>query len=470
MNKDQLVSQHLIDNVLFLSIFNTEFLAAIRSAVPLELFSSIAAEKVANVCFSFFDNFGKAPDKHFGEEYTRAIRGLPETERKICIDYAERLQGVKAPTASYILSRIHDFVRGRTLENTAINIALLVKKGKYGAAETLMYNALRSGVGKENVGIDLTREESPWIRWEKQTDPLSSTGWKLIDRRIGGLYRGRVVVVMGKFKGMKSWSLINIGKEALRRGLTVVHISHENSAEEVEQRYYRIIGSLTKSKNGNIKLPSRLWQGGVRTQYELKEKPVFFSSILDAPTVKKVQRTIRRFGGRLFIKKYPMGSASMVDISRYLDYLERFEKTVPDIIINDYADIQAPIDPKKDLRNQINETYIWHKRIADERNASVITASQMVRDAVEKRKTSLTDFAEDIRKVANVDEAYSINQPTKWEKERFARVALLVARESSTVGVDSIFGTNLDAGQVVEWEAEPRDWWDYIDRMGKEEN
>jgi hypothetical protein len=118
----------------------------------------------------------------------------------------------------------------------------------------------------------------------------------------------------------------------------------------------------------------------------------------------------------------------------------------------------APIDGQKSPRDQINETYIWHKRIADERNILVVTASQGTREALERPRFSLRDFAEDIRKVANCDMAFGLCQSRQQNEDSVGRFVLMASRDTEMVGVESVFGMALDIGQFIVWEANPADY------------
>lgn len=449
-DKREPVTQHLVDSVLHLLINDTSFLSAINGLVPEEFFPCVLSERIAGLCFRYFDAFRQAPGSHYDDELARVLGTLRDDDRERMLDLSERLVALPPPDPQYVLSRINDFMRSRELERAAIDVARLVDQGSYTEAEIRMSEALSAGVERENIGLNYFSDPNPMVRRFNEGQPVMGTGWDLLDKKIGGFHRQRFVIVLGKYKGKKSWVLINMARAALVRGLTVVHITHEMTAAETEARYDRMFGSLVSREDLN---PVKMcFWNHKKGRFESFSEPR--PTIYNASAVLKARRAMRGYGGKLIIRKYPMGACTMLEVSRYLNYLERFENIVPDVLINDYADIMAPIDSKQQTRDAINESYIFHKRLADERDMVVITATQARRESLDRPKFSIKDVAEDIRKVANCDLAIGVSaleDATGMEK---ARCVLLASRDSGHVGADFHFGMCLDLGQVVTWERE----------------
>lgn len=462
------ITRHLIDSVLYLLISDTDFLGAVRGLIPTEFFGSIWGERIARLCYSYFENFRKAPREHFQDEFSRLLKQVDKDDHEMVIEFATRITSVQEPNKEYIYSRLNDFIRSRELEMTAIDVAKLVQRGQYSEAELRMHKALRSGIERRNIGLDYLRNIDFGARRLSKIEPLVSTGWKVLDRKIGGLHRGRFLVFIGKYKGRKTWAMVNLGRSALLRGLTVVHISHEMGEDEMEIRYDQALGSLIHDPSQTeisdfTEVEIKRWDSLER---RFKSDFIKRPTIYNANAVTEARRIISRFGGRLIIKKYPMGSASMIEVDRYLRYLEQFEGVVPDVLINDYADIMAPIDSRKDGRDQINDSYIYHKRIADERNILVVTGSQATRDSLNKKKFSMKDFAEDIRKVANSDLSIGICQTDDQEELGISQAVVVFSRNAKNVGAEAYFGSCLELGQMVCWEADAKDFREQISSGG----
>jgi len=458
MTRRQPLTQHLTDSILYLLITDKDFLGIARQVVPLELFQSRLVERIAGLCYAYFDQFNSAPRGHFQDEFARIAKNIPAEDRDLSVDYAQRLQEMQPPEKDYVFSQLHNFIRSRRLEQSAMEVARAVESGNLDAAERSMLEALKSGVPTFESGLDYMNDKTPMLRRDQNKGALTSTGISLIDRSLGGgLFRMNFCVILGKQKGFKTWALLKIGVESCRRGLKVAHISHECTAEEMEVRYDQAFGSLHAERTNDgipIKGPFEI------TVERYDEKKGFYKdkivrpSVWDASAVKRARGAIRRFGGGLWIKKYPMGSASMRDVYAWLDYMERFHGVVFDVILNDYADIMAPMKESDQTRDAVNQTYIWHKRLADERNCLVVTASQSTRNAIGKDTFSQKDFAEDIRKLGNLDTCMAIAQNLMEEKEGRSNAILLASRSHKAWGRVQ-FGRALEIGQAVTWERYP---------------
>jgi replicative DNA helicase len=274
------------------------------------------------------------------------------------------------------------------------------------------------------------------------------TGFPIIDKRLTrGIRRTDFICILGGAKGKKSWACIYLGREALLCGLKVLHITHENSAEDTEMRYDMMLGGLTSDKEkSNVEIENIDDEGNI-----VGTEIVGVKSVWDLSQVTKVRRRVRRFGGELIIKKYPMGSCTIEEIRRYLDYLEMYEGFIPDVVINDY--VEAMKLPKANERREaINEVYIQSKGLADERKIAMITVSQTNRAALRKKIPDQKDFAEDIRKLANVDLVLAEGQ-TKQQSIMKRMQMWVLANRHGPMDFGCVFATNLDIGQlcVASW-------------------
>jgi hypothetical protein len=228
-------------------------------------------------------------------------------------------------------------------------------------------------------------------------------------------------------------------------GLKVLYITHELTAEEVEMRTDMMLGGyVSKKEPQSVTIVETNENGEIVAKNEKIADTIF-----NLPKVKFTRKLAKRFKGQLIIKKYPMGSCTMGELNRYLDYLEVYEDFIPDVLINDYADIMnLSLSESSSTRDRLNQTYIEHKRIADERNILVITPSQTTREAIEKVNLSRKDFAEDIRKLANVDMVVALSQSDEMAKEDRMKIHILASR-SDDDRFGCIISQNIKIGQVV---------------------
>jgi hypothetical protein len=373
----------------------------------------------------------------------QSLIGIEEKKKEIVFGFVDRISQMRPPNTDYVVSRLNEYVKTREFEHAALEFVRLVDRKQFKQAELIMYNALRAGVERENIGLDYFKDlnfESR--RLHKQA--IMRLGLKHFDI-YRQFHRKELVCVLGGMKGKKSWAGHHFGVQALMHGLNVLHISHENSEEECEERYDRMAGAIANDKFEFDPVTIRFYDEEHQTlASEKRMRPC----IKDSAARTEARRLLQKFGGRLIIKKYPMYFADMREVERHMDYLETFEGFVPDLLINDYPDVQKPLDGKKVTRDQVNETYMYNKRLVDERNMLGLVFSQATRAAIRAKRLTRKDFAEDIRKLANVDTAIGVCQTDAQAKMDIATLFVIAAR----VGVEDVgcgIVMNLDIGQFA---------------------
>jgi archaellum biogenesis ATPase FlaH len=396
------------------------------------------------LCYAYFDQFGEAPGIHFRDEVTRFLKDRSPADADLFMTYLERLQEIDLPNQAYIISRINRFIQAREIQAGAVELARLAKEGEFDRSRELMQKLLKAGIVSEEVGLKLFENKYPtYLQETGANEKLIGFGLDPIDRRIPrGICRTDFVCLLGGYKGKKSFGCVHLGVQGLFNGKKVLHISHELSMEETEKRYDAAIGGLVLDSDvmvgkAEIEIPEPFGEPGVVEEYER-------AAVGDWEAVKLARRRFKRLGGKLIIRKYPMSQCTMSEIERYLDYLESFEGFVPDIVINDYPEKMRVPDGER--RDKINDIYMNMKGIADERKCAMITVSQATREALRKHKMTQKDFAEDIRKLGNVDYVLAISQ-TDEMAEQNRMMAWVMANRTGAMDFGCKFSQNLGIGQ-----------------------
>jgi len=453
MRKSGAVDQRIQDFFILLAIKDTKFLKSARQTVKTSYFGSWVTQELVQICYSFFDQFGEAPGIHFRDEIIRHLGTKTTEDADLFMTYLERIQEIDPPNQAYVISRINKFVQAREMEIGAVELARKAKEGDFDTCRELMQKMLKVGIVEEEVGLDYFKSTLPsYLRANRSNEKLIGLGMAPLDALFPrGLCRTDFLCLLGGFKGAKSFGCIYFGQLALLSGLRVLHVTHELSLEDTEKRYDMGFGGLIgetdrKSDSVNIEIPNI---DGSRGILETIERP----SVADYGAVSDTRRKIRRLGGSLIIKKYPMGQCTMGEIERYLDYLETFNGFVPDVFINDY--IEKMKVPGGERRDAINDMYMQMKGIADERKLLSITVSQATREALQKHKLSQKDFAEDIRKLGNVDLVLAISQ-TEAMAQQDRRLLWMLANRNGAMDYGAVFTTNLKIGQFK------IDCWPYV--------
>jgi len=445
---ETVVNQHLQDCFVYLAITDTKFLQIARNSVKEKYFSSEIIENIIRLCYFYYDLTKEAPKDHLHDELVRFLQDKSDDQKELYLSYLEKIQRMDPPNKDYIISRINKFIQAREFEGAAIKFVRLVEQGKFQEGRQLMQHALRAGIVQEEVGIKYLEEETPVYYNEEVSGRkgiIIPTGFSVIDNVIKGFRRKEFVCVFAGYKVGKTWAGVHFGTLGLLHGRKVLHISHEESAENLDMRYDMNLGSFVSSEHPEVISFCEYNSEGqpIRT-YELERDTVF-----DLDNIRKIRKKITRFGGRLIIKKYPMGACTIGEVERYLDYLETYEGFTPDVLINDYIEKMKLLPESDQRRDRINQAYIDHKRIADERNIVVITASQIKGQSLERKIVSQRESAaEDMRKLGNVDVGLLLSQTRAQERNNRMQVFVLVNR-SGEQSFGCVVSKNLRVGQLA---------------------
>jgi len=203
----------------------------------------------------------------------------------------------------------------------------------------------------------------------------------------GGLGGGELGVIMAPTGGGKSFWLINLGFGALQHGIDVVHYTFELSETNIGRRYdARITG-----------IPIR----------EIVERP------------EEVQNNLKEFkGGRLFIKEYPVKTATINTIKFHIGRL-RSTGFNPGVIIVDYADLMRSRKGYEQKRFELESIYEDLRSFSQELKIPIWTASQTNRGGFGEELITLDKMGEAIAKAQIADFIASFSR-TIEEKEKGA--------------------------------------------------
>ena len=456
----QELTKNIQNNIIAHSIISKEFLKKVRHVLKPEHISSAIARTALETVYHFYDSYGDAPKNAMYEEFSIRIERKEDAEKELHLQYIYKIAESSPPNEDYILSKINKFVRQREIEASLVKAAQELAKDADDSiekAEGILHDALKSGIKEINLGIDFFALKTPTYYFKQREAKLCNLGVPIIDNAIGGIKKGKLLMALGGYKAGKTWFCIHTARMALMRGLKVLHISHEMDIDEIEQRYDMSFGASVSDEDGKeVEIVMRDDTGGVVVE---KSGIDLRPSIYDAKENRAGRRTMQGFGGQLRIQKYPMGTCSMEDIDNLLDNLSEHEDFVPDLIINDYVEImQLPLGSSVPARDRINQAYIEHKRICDERKITILTVSQITRSALRKGKITQQDLAEDIRKLGNVDIAFGLSCTTKQAKKNIFRLNVL-ANRSGAMDVEAMVSRNLQIGQLVcqSWEPTKED-------------
>lgn len=221
---------------------------------------------------------------------------------------------------------------------------------------------------------------------------------KYTDRGFGP---GELIVVLAPPERGKTLCLVNFGVAGLAQGKTVGYITLELGERMIARRFdLRISG---------------------RPLNVLRDDPL---------RIKNPLRALRKTGCDLVIKDFSAIGPQINDIRSFIvNYQNRMRKNF-DILIVDYADLINPTHIHKQERFGIKEVYTDLRRIANELQIPIITASQANRKSVDKKVITMEDFAEDFQKAAIADIVLALCQTPEELEEELCRI--FIAKNRST--------------------------------------
>jgi len=274
----------------------------------------------------------------------------------------------------YVKEQSVEFCRNQSIKNAILDSVSLLEQGKYDTIKKKIDDAMKSGQSQD-IGHDYKTMID--VRYEDTIRNVVSNGWKVIDDVTqGGFGKGELVMFAAPPGIGKSWSLINIGVNAMKQGKTVAHYTLELNEGYVGQRYDAV---LTGIPVANLKFNRE-----------------------------EVDKMVKSVKGDLIVKYYPTKTASVTSLRAHLDRMILQGKR-PDVVIVDYADLLR--GPSKEKRHEELEEIIEDLRgMAGEYEVPIYTASQINRSGAEDDIITGTKIAGSFSKMMTADFVISLSR------------------------------------------------------------
>ena len=282
----------------------------------------------------------------------------------------------------FVKDKTLDFCKKQAMKEALEKAVELIATDNIDSVVDLMKNALAAGT-PASIGHDFFEDtEARFTKTRRVTCP---TGLSQIDAPEilnGGLGRGELGVIVAPTGVGKSHFLVQIGAEALRVGKNVVHYTFELSETSVGLRYD---SNLCSIPSGDV--------------IDRKDEVLDFYK----------QNQL----GRLIIKEYPTGAASVQTLRNHIEKL-LLKSFVPSIIIIDYADIMKSSRKFDSLRHELKLVYEELRNLSMDLNLPLWTASQSNREGSNADVVGLENMSEAYGKAMVADVVLSISRkPTE---------------------------------------------------------
>ena len=186
---------------------------------------------------------------------------------------------LEASDLDFVKEESLKFCKNQKLKRAILESVDMLKAGEFDSIKTKIDEAMKAGSDR-SVGHEYN--DSIDARYEKSVRDVVPTNWEVInDLADGGLGKGELGVFVAPAGIGKSWALINVGAEAIRKGLKVIHYTLELNESYVGLRYDSVFSGI----------------GAQNLKYHLEDVKKVVSkykhnSIIDAITL-KIKRGMR---------------------------------------------------------------------------------------------------------------------------------------------------------------------------------
>ena len=430
-------------------IVSDQFLSELAPVIRVQSLQAGYTRQLASWILEYYQQFKKAPGRNIQEVYRIKAKSLDEAD-------ADNM-------AQFLRNLSEDYTKAADIHNVAFEVSQAILYLKQRALELLgeqLQTDLASG--------DILAAENHVATWNRVVQP-SGEGVSILrdydkvqqaffdEEETLFTFPGDLGKVCGKFnrgdfgsflapmKRGKTWWLWYVAETAIHANCKVVYFTLEMTWKQMVRRAWQSLIASPKD-GGKIRMP-KFVESGDKWVVEVEEET---RDPLNVADIQRTQKAIRRMvrGGDVQIISVPSYSATVEDLDVMLDNLFHYEQFVPDVIVFDYADIILPSKGQADYRHQLDAIWKKLRRMAQQRNALVFTASQAEKSSF---KTDIKEghVAEDIRKLAHVTHMLALNQ-SKEERDRgIMRVSQLAVREGRTSSQQAVVLQCLDVGRPV---------------------
>ena len=321
---------------------NKKFLLNIRDVVTPDYFDNQAHQWLVETITKYFDKWHATPTLDILHIEVKKIEN--EVLKTTVVEQLKEAYKTSNEDADYVEAEFSNFCKNQQLKKALLTSVDLLQSGMYDDIRALVDNALKAGMDK-NLGHEYEKDVEDRYR-EEYRNPIA-TPWPVINGLLqGGLGGGDLGLIFGGPGGGKSWSLVALGAAAVQAGFNVNHYTLELSEAYVGKRYDACFTNIP-----------------VNTIQEHR---------------KNVESVVSNLSGKLVIKEYPMGKATISTIESHIQKCRDLDQS-PDLILIDYIDLLRADRSSKERKEEIDDVYMATKGLARELNLPIWSVSQVNR-------------------------------------------------------------------------------------------
>lgn len=288
-------------------------------------------------------------------------------------DFAARIKSTPLNgDRPFIQDNSLEFCKRQKLVQAVSKMLNQIEGKKYDQLAGTLREALDKGSPRDH-GHDYAEEID--VRAEKSVREPIPTGWKVLDKYLGGGWERKTITTFIAPTGAgKTMALVNCSAALVAQGYNVLYVTLEMADYKIGLRHDSWFSGL--SIDDSSKVESR----------------------------EKVKSAIKeRAKGRLIIKEWPTKKATVETIRSHIQRLIQTKEFVPDAIVLDYPDLMRPARSYGEKRHELEGNYEELRGLAQELNCIMIVADQTNRGGLDEELVTISNIAEAYAKATVCD-------------------------------------------------------------------
>ena len=381
-----------------------EFLVNIHDIISEEYFENQAQKWAIKEVLNYYDKYHTTPSLDILKVELQKV-----DNEVLQISIKEQLKQAFVTSdddLEYVQEEFTNFCKNQQLKKALMSSVDLLKAGDFDGIRFIVDNALKAGQDK-NIGHEYAKDiESRYRENSRETVP---TPWPRINDLLqGGLGNGDFGLIFGNPGGGKSWSLVSLGGHAVKMGYTVLHYTLELGEDYVGKRYDAFFTKIPVNK-------------------------------VDAHK-DQVAELIPQLPGKLIIKEYPTGKATVSTIESHIAKATSMGSK-PDLVIIDYVDLLSSRKTNRERKDEIDDIYTSTKGLARQLDIPIWSVSQVNRAGANDNVIQGDKAAGSYDKIMITDFCMSLSRKKEDKVNNTGRFHLMKNR----YGMDGItFGIEAD--------------------------
>jgi len=400
----------------YLLLFDPGFSEQVTNGIDPSLFHNVHYKEIASAfCLLVSQRNGMVPTyasiapilkKRLTGKTPSAKKEIIKSALQIALKMKKHMKFPSDADIKTVQNELGSFISHRNLQAALLESVDLLDEGKFEEIQELISHAAKSGEMSvvDDPGLEYTniKERLKFYQDAKVAEFHAPIGVRKIDDIMrGGLEPGALGIFLAPTGIGKTRALVNVGAMCVCKGLNVVHISMEIPAKEIGHRYdARMTGVPI---NAMAQSPGK---------YD-----------------KKLYHAAKKLKGRLFIKSWSSGAASVTDIRAYLKQRTVQDDFVPQVILVDYIDLLRPIRKRREIRFELADTTRALRGMAQDFACATWTASQTVKANWDSEVLSLSSIAEAGEKANVADAVIGMCQTAAEKRKKLMRMIILKNRQ-----------------------------------------